>query len=248
MRYALANSYNIPAVRTLNNLGVDKFIDFATKMGIGTWGDKSRYGLSLTLGGGEVTMVDMAEAFGVLANLGYKIPINYFQKIQDNDGNVLREMNPFKIKEVDPAIAYIISDILSDNFARTFAFGAGSSLEIPGYKVAVKTGTTNDKKDNWTIGYTPEFLVTVWVGNNDNSPMNPYLTSGITGASPIWNRVMSYLLKNYGSGNKWYEKPSNVIEKNCFYGRVEYFVRGTENSANCNQASLATPSPTPKPQ
>ena len=248
LRYALANSYNIPAVRTLNNLGVDKFIDFATKMGISTWGDKSRYGLSLTLGGGEVTMVDMAEAFGVLANLGYKIPINYFQKIQDNDGNVLREMNPFKIKEVDPAIAYIISDILSDNFARTFAFGAGSSLEIPGYKVAVKTGTTNDKKDNWTIGYTPEFLVTVWVGNNDNSPMNPYLTSGITGASPIWNRVMSYLLKNYGSGNKWYEKPNNVIEKNCFYGRVEYFVRGTENSANCNQASLATPSPTPKPQ
>ena len=77
--------------------------------------------------------------------------------------------------------------------------------------------------------------------------MNPYLTSGITGASPIWNRVMSYLLKNYGSGNKWYEKPGNIIEKNCFYGKVEYFVRGTENTANCNQASLATPSPTPKP-
>ena len=112
-------------------------------------------------------------------------------------------MTPFKIKEIDPAIAYIISDILSDNFARIFAFGPGSSLEIPGYRVAVKTGTTNDKKDNWTIGYTPEFLVTVWVGNNDNTPMNPYLTSGITGASPIWNRTMSYLLKNYGSGNKW---------------------------------------------
>jgi len=243
LRYALANSYNIPAVKTLNSLGVDSFIDFATKMGISTWNDKSRYGLSLTLGGGEVTMIDMAEAFGVLANLGYKMPINYFQKIEDNEDNVLREMSPFRIKEIDPAIAYIISDILSDNFARTFAFGPNSSLEIPGYKVAVKTGTTNDKKDNWTIGYTSEFLVTVWVGNNNNTPMNPYLTSGITGASPIWNRVMSYLLKNYGTGNKWYEKPDNVVEKNCYYGRKEYFVSGTENSANCSQASLATPMP-----
>jgi len=245
LRYALANSYNIPAVRTLNNLGVDNFIDFATKMGISTWNDKSRYGLSLTLGGGEVTMVDMAEAFGVIANQGYRMPINYFQKIEDNTGNTLREMTPFKIKEIDPAIAFIISDILSDNFARTFAFGPSSALEIPGYKVAVKTGTTNEKKDNWTIGYTPEFLVVVWVGNNDNTPMNPYLTSGITGAAPIWNRVMSYLLKNYGTGNKWYEKPDNVIEKNCYYGRKEYFVRGTENTANCSQASLATPTPKP---
>ena len=245
LRYALANSYNIPAVRTLNNIGVDNFIDFSTKMGISTWTDRSRYGLSLTLGGGEVTMVDMAEAFGVLANLGYKMPINYFQKIKDNNGNVLREMTPFKIKEIDPGIAFIINDILSDNFARTSAFGSQSSLEIPGYKVAVKTGTTNDKKDNWTIGYTPEFLVVVWVGNNDGSPMNPYLTSGITGAAPIWNRVMSYLLKNYGTGNKWYEKPYNIVEKNCYFGRKEYFVRGTENSANCNQASLSTPTPTP---
>ena len=245
LRYALANSYNVPAVKTLNNLGVSNFIDFAAKMGISTWTDKSRYGLSLTLGGGEVTMVDMAEAFGVFANLGYKMPINYFQKIEDNNGNVLREMTPFKIKEIDPAIAFIINDILSDNFARTSAFGIQSSLEIPGYKVAVKNGTTNDKKDNWTIGYTPEFLVAVWVGNNDNSPMNPYLSSGITGAAPIWNRVMSYLLKNYGTGNKWYEKPDNIVEKNCYFGRKEYFVKGTENSANCNQASLATPTPKP---
>ena len=245
LRYALANSYNIPAVKTLNVIGVENFIDFASKMGIETWTDKSRYGLSLTLGGGEVNMVDMAEAFGVLANLGYKVPINYFQKIEDNNGNILREASSFKIKEIDPAIAFIINDILSDNFARTWAFGSRSFLEVPGYRVAVKTGTTNDKKDNWTIGYNPEFLVAVWVGNNDNTPMNPYLTSGITGAAPIWNRVMSYLLKNYRSGNRWYKKPSNVVEKICFFGRLEYFVRGTENSANCNQAALASPTPTP---
>ncbi len=245
LRYALANSYNIPAVKTLNSIGVNNFIDFAAKMGISTWTDRSRYGLSLTLGGGEVTMVDMAEAFGTFANLGYRMPINYFQKIKDSDGNLLRETTPFKVKEMDPAIAFIINDILSDNFARTSAFGTRSSLEIPGYRVAVKTGTTNDKKDNWTIGYTPEFLVTVWVGNNDNTPMNPYLTSGITGAAPIWNRVMTYLLKNFGTGNKWYEKPDNVVEKICYYGRKEYFVRGTENSANCSQTSLASPTPTP---
>ncbi len=245
LRYALANSYNITAVKTLNSIGVENFIDYATKMGITTWGDKSRYGLSLTLGGGEVKMVDMAEAFGVLANQGYKIPVNYFKKIEDSEGNVLREAAPSRIKEIDSGISFIISDILSDNFARTFAFGQGSSLEIPGYKVAVKTGTTDNKKDNWTIGYTPEFLVIVWVGNNNNTPMNPYLTSGITGAAPIWNRVMSYLLKSYGGNNSWYEKPANVVEKNCYYGRKEYFIKGTENTANCNQALIVTPTPTP---
>ena len=213
-------------------------------MGISTWNDKSRYGLSLTLGGGEVTMVDMAEAFGVLANLGYKMPVNYFQKIDDNEGNTIREMSSFKIREIDPAIAYIISDILSDNFARQYAFGSNSQLEIPGYKVAVKTGTTDSKKDNWTIGYTPEFLVAVWVGNNDNTPMNPYLSSGVTGAAPIWNRVMSYLLKNYGNGTKWYSQPENVVSKNCFYGRKEYFIKGTESTVNCGQSQLGT-TPTP---
>ncbi len=248
LRYALANSYNIPAVKTLNTIGVDKFIDFAEKLGIDTWHDRSRFGLSLTLGGGEVTMVDMAEAFGTLANQGYKLPLSYFLKIQDNSGATIKELRPFKIREMDPAVSYIMSDILSDNQARTWAFGPGSTLEIPGYKVAVKTGTTNDKRDNWTIGYTPDFLVAVWVGNNDNSPMNPYLSSGITGASPIWNRVMSYLLKNYGDGNRWYEKPDDIVEKTCFFGKTEYFVKGTENKANCSKDALATPTPTPSPK
>jgi len=245
LRYALANSYNIPAVKTLEKIGVSNFIDYATKMGVSTWQDKSRYGLSLTLGGGEVKMVDMAEAFGVLANNGYKLPLSYFTKIEDSNGQIIKEHQPFKIKEIDTGITYIISDILSDNFARQWAFGPSSSLEIPGYKVAVKTGTTNDKRDNWTIGYTPDFLVVVWVGNNDNSPMNPYLTSGITGASPIWNRVMSYLLKNYSSNNHWYEKPDDVVSKTCYFGRTEYFIKGTENKVTCSQEALATPTPKP---
>jgi len=245
LRYALGNSYNIPAVRTLEKVGVSDFIDYASKMGISTWQDKSRYGLSLTLGGGEVTMIDMAEAFGVLANNGYKLPESYFTKIENSNGQIIREYKPFKIKEIDSGISYIISDILSDNFARQWAFGPSSSLEIPGYKVAVKTGTTNDKRDNWTIGYTPDFLVVVWVGNNDNTAMNPYLTSGITGASPIWNRVMSYLLNNYSNGSKWYAKPDSVVEKTCYFGRREYFIKGTETKDRCSQEALATPTPKP---
>ncbi|OQY65172.1 hypothetical protein B6D29_04285, partial [Microgenomates bacterium UTCPR1] len=169
----------------------------------------------------------------------------YYLKIGNTQGDIIREARPFKIREMDPGVAYIISDILSDNFARTWAFGSGTSLEVPGYKVAVKTGTTDSKKDNWTIGYTPDFLVVVWVGNNDNTPMNPYLSSGITGAAPIWNRVMSYLLKNYTSGSRWYEKPENIVEKNCFFGRKEYFIKGTENKINCGTSMLASPTPTP---
>ena len=244
LRMALANSYNIPAVRTLEKVGLEDFLDFSAKMGIRTWNDKSRYGLSLALGGGEVTMIDMATAFGVLANSGYKLSLTYYLKIEGTNNKVNREYHPFKIREIDSGIAYIISDILSDNFARQYAFGSNSQLEIPGYKVAVKTGTTDSKKDNWTIGYTPEFLVSVWVGNNNNTPMNPYLSSGVTGAAPIWNRVMSYLLKNYGNGTKWYSQPENVVSKNCFYGRKEYFIKGTESTVNCGQSLLGI-SPTP---
>lgn len=244
LRYALANSYNIPAVKTLNSIGVSNFLDYAEKLGISTWNDKSRYGLSITLGGGEVTMLDMAKAFGSLANSGYKVPLSYYVKVEDINGNLIKEINPFKIREFDEGIAYIISDILADNFARLWAFGAHTALEIPGYKVAVKTGTTNDKKDNWTLGYTPDFLVVVWVGNNDNQPMNPYLASGITGAAPIWNRVMSYLLKNYSKQNSWFNQPEDVTEKSCYFGRKEYFIKGTENSVSCSDEIMKT-SPTP---
>lgn len=246
LRYALANSYNVPAVKVLNTLGVRNFVDHATRMGISTWGDPSRFGLSLTLGGGEVKVIDMAEAFGVFANEGYRVNVTGIAKLEDTGGKAIYNLRPLKYKVLNEGISYIISDILADNFARQFAFGAHSSLEIPGYKVAVKTGTTNDKKDNWTIGYTPDFLVAVWVGNNDGTPMNPVLTSGITGASPIWNRTMSYLLKNYSDSSHWFKKPEDIVEKSCYYGRSEYFLAGTEKSAYCLQADLnQTPTPTP---
>ncbi len=248
LRYALANSYNVPAVKVLSTVGVHDFINHASKMGISTWTDTSRYGLSLTLGGGEVTLIDMTTAFGVFANEGYKISPASFIKVEDVNGSIIREMNTYKIRVLNQGIAYIISDILSDNFARQWAFGPQSALVVPGYQVAVKTGTTNDKKDNWTIGYTPDFLVAVWVGNNDNTPMNPYLTSGITGASPIWNRVMSYVLKKYSSSNHWYEKPDNITERTCYFGRKEYFLKGTEKNASCSESLFGiTPTPTPNP-
>lgn len=245
LRLALANSYNIPAVKVLNSIGVENFVQHGKLMGLGTWNDSSRFGLSLTLGGGEVKLIDMATAYGVLANQGYKVKTNPLVKVEDISGNSIYDLNPARTKILNEGVAYIISDILSDNFARQLAFGSRSLLEIPGYKVAVKTGTTDEKKDNLTIGYNPEFLVAVWVGNNDNSPMNQALTSGVTGAAPIWNRMMTYLLNTYGTGNSWYPKPENIVEKNCYFGRVEYFLKGTENTVSCKD-SLLKITPTPK--
>ncbi len=244
VRSALANSYNIPAVRTLNSIGVDRFIDKASLMGISTWSNRDRYGLSLTLGGGEVTMIDMAKAYGVFANVGSRVETDPFIRVTSIEDRSLYEPGARRVPVLNEGSAFIISDILSDNIARQQAFGPGSQLEIPGYKVAVKTGTTDSKKDNWTIGYTPEFLVVVWVGNNNNTPMNPALASGVTGAAPIWHRVMEYLLTNYGSKNSWFTKPDSVIGKPCYAGKVEYFVSGTENSVAC-RASVISPTQTP---
>lgn len=227
VRQALANSYNIPAVKTLQSLGVEDFMAFARTLGISTWEESRQYGLSLSLGGGEVTMVDLSGAYGVLANKGLRAGTTPFLKITKTDGSILYERGDTPRRVVSEEATYILSDIMSDNVARTPAFGVRSALEIPGYKVAVKTGTTDSKKDNWTVGYTPEYLVAVWVGNNDNTPMNQALTSGITGAAPIWNKMMTYLLTNHSIKEEWFEKPDNVVEVSCG-GRREVFVRGTE--------------------
>jgi len=226
MRLALANSYNIPAVKQLALNGIDSFIATASAMGISTWTDSKNYGLSLTLGGGEVTMLDMAKAFGTFANSGVTVPLISVIKVEDYTGKILEQVETEKIAnavsvmpenwtdfwqnqaqpktDTQPAdphvtlpeeVTFIISDILADNGARSAAFGSTSQLVIPGHTVSVKTGTTNDLKDNWTIGYTNDFLAVTWVGNNDNSSMS-YVASGVTGASPIWNNIMRKLLKN----------------------------------------------------
>lgn len=247
LRFAMGNSYNIPAVKMLKINGVEDMIATASAMGITSFKDPSRYGLSLTLGGGEVSMLEMAQAFGVFANGGYKVDLTAILKVEDIHGKVLEEYkppaSPFFAKKVIPeAVAFLISHILSDNNARSAAFGTNSQLNIPGKTVAVKTGTTDDKRDNWTIGYTPSYLTAVWVGNNDNTPMHPSLSSGVTGAAPIFNLIMRSVLKD--APNEGFRKPDTVIDKTVCadYGtlapetaegqpapcptRFEYFIKG----------------------
>lgn len=245
LRYALGNSLNIPAVKMLKLNGIDAMIATASAMGISTFTHPENYGLSLTLGGAEVKMTDMATAFGVFANGGYRIDLHPVLKIVDKQNKILEEYKPLKSpifgKKVLPdGVAFIISDILSDNGARLSSFGDNSQLRIPKQIVSVKTGTTNDYRDNWTIGYTPSFLVASWVGNNDNTPMSG-LVSGVTGAAPIWNNIMSYLLKD--KPQEALSRPADVIQKQVCSDtglftqaggtcptRLEYFIRGTEKT------------------
>ncbi len=267
MRQSLANSLNIPAVKMLALNGIDSFIATASAMGISSWTDSSRYGLSLTLGGGEVTMFDMAKVFGTFANQGVTVPLVSVLKVTTYDGQVLEEFQSEKMSNLvsvlplkwtdfwkeqknpltdltseDPRVTlplevtFIISDILADNGARAATFGTGSKLVIPGHSVSVKTGTTNDLKDNWTIGYTPDFLAATWVGNNDNSSMS-YVASGVTGASPIWNSIMKMLLQN--TKDKPLSKPEDITnyqvcnltgflaqQENQCESHSEYFING----------------------
>lgn len=228
-RFALGNSYNIPAVKTTAINGIEAVLDYGEEMGITTFNDSTQYGVSLGLGAGEVKMVDMAQAFGTIANQGVKVPLTSILEIKDYQGNVLektdiearkadlktltqdedlREQNDVE-RVLHRAPSYLISHILLDNNARSGAFGTNSQLVIKDQVVSVKTGTTNNLRDNWTIGYTPEFLTAVWVGNNDGSPMNQYLVSGVTGAAPIWNDIMTTVLR--GQPSIWPEKPDDVV-------------------------------------
>lgn len=246
MRFALANSLNIPAVKMLMANSLESMIATASAMGIKTFRNSDQYGLSLTLGGGEVTMIDMAEAFGVFANSGYRIELQPILKVTDNKGNVLEEYTPprsplFGKKVLPPEVTYIISHILLDNSARSMAFGSNSPLKVNDYPVSVKTGTTNDYKDNWTIGYTPSYVVAVWVGNNDNTEMQG-VVSGVTGAAPIWHTIMEKLIS--GKPPEWPLKPDGVVGKMVCSdsgllappdgtpdrcpARFEYFVKGME--------------------
>lgn len=223
-RFALGNSYNLPAVRVLALNGLNNFVDFAKQMGITTFTDPANYGLSLTLGGGEVRPYDMAVAFGVFANEGIKQPLISILKVTDWKGKVYEENKPKDVeltgeRVLSPEVSFIISHILLDNNARSAAFGEVSFLNVAGHpEVSVKTGTTNDRRDNWTIGYTADAAVVTWVGNNDNAPMSGAV-SGISGASPIWNKVMKAVLDSaekgiYDSeeeGHAWPHQPSDVV-------------------------------------
>lgn len=211
LREALGSSINIPAVKILKIVGLDSFVETAGELGITTLNDPKRYGLSLTLGGGAVPLLQMTQAYSALANGGHRVNINPILEVRDSQGMVLESYHDDLGPQVfSPQVTYLISNILSDDSARAQAFGAGSLLNIKNYTVAVKTGTSNDKRDNWAIGYTPSIVIGVWVGNNDNSPMDPKLASGITGATSVWNKS----IKEYLSGKKDepFVQPEKIIQ------------------------------------
>ncbi len=241
MRFALGSSLNIPAVKTLALIGVKNMLTTAYTMGISTFAptdeNVNRFGLSITLGGGEVHMLEMAGAYSAFANGGYKVAPVAILKVTDRKGNVLyenKDATPEKV--ISPEVAFIISHMLLDNNARLITFGPNSYLNIPGRTIAVKTGTTDDKRDNWTIGWTPNILVVTWVGNNDNSQMGN-VASGVTGAAPIWRRIILDAMQ--GRPMQDFVKPDDVIAVtiDSLGGglpvdgqptRSEYFIKGTE--------------------
>jgi penicillin-binding protein 1C len=193
LRNGLAQSINIMAVKLLYLVGVGESIKMARNLGITTLlNDPNRYGLSLVIGGGETTLLDMTSAYGVFANSGVRNPTVSILAVENNKGEILEKFEQKPNSVLKKQTTDLLSSILSDNTARTPTFGANSVLRIPNRDVAVKTGTTNDNKDAWTIGYTPSISVGVWVGNNDNVPMKK---GGVSLAGPIWNAVMQEALK-----------------------------------------------------
>ena len=245
LRFALGNSLNIPAVKMLAKVGLKPVMQKGYDMGITSWdptpATMSKVGLSLVLGGQETSLMDEMTAYGAFANKGVKLDPVTILKVTDKTGKVLYENKPPEGKKVlSPEVAFLISHILLDDNARSEAFGPNSALVIPGKTVSVKTGTTDEKRDNWAIGYTPSYVVGVWVGNNDNSPMNQAIASGVTGASPIWHDIMASVLK--GKPSEFPSKPDDVIslQIDALGGglphggqptRSEYFIKGTEPTA-----------------
>jgi membrane peptidoglycan carboxypeptidase len=192
LRDALAQSRNIPAIKVLYLAGLSDSLQLAKSMGISTLGDAAQYGLTLVLGGGEVTLLDMTSAYGAFAQDGTHYPATAIMKIEDAQGNVIEDNTQQPGTQVLPAgVAQEINDILSDPNAKA-PLGENDLLTFPGRDVAVKTGTTNNFRDAWTIGYTPNLVVGMWVGNNDNTPMVRKVSGFIVG--PMWNEFMQYAL------------------------------------------------------
>jgi 1A family penicillin-binding protein len=254
LRNALARSYNIPAIKVMDQVGVADALRMAHRMGLnGLNRGLEFYGLNLVLGGGEVQLLDHTYAFSVFANQGVMIgepvlpeqrrsgyrnlnPVVILQ-VRDRDGNVLKKYEaPASERIVSAEVAYIMADIMSDDVARAPAFGANTRLTLPDRRVAAKTGTTNGFKDNWTVGFTPQLSVGVWVGNTDNESM--VNVTGLDGAAPIWNAVMSHY--HQGLPAIWYNQPAAVTTRaiclpsgllptpSCQSQRNEIFVPGTE--------------------
>lgn len=196
MREALAGSINVPAVKTLYLAGIDDTIELGKRMGIDSLEKSKYYGLSLALGSAEITLLEEVSAYSVFANKGEKVSPAVIGKVIDSSGQVIYERQPLKEKIIEAETAAKINSILSDKQARRITFGSNQSLEITGREVAAKTGTTQDYRDGWTVGYTPSLAVGVWAGNNDNTPMKAG-AAGVYVAAPIWKEFFTQAIASY---------------------------------------------------
>lgn len=242
LRFALGNSINTIAVKVTALVGLRDIMTSGFNAGISTWTpteeNMRNVGLSLALGGREVKLLELTSAYGVFANNGVRSDPVAILKVADNKGKTIYEYRQVPGKRVfSEEVSFLISHILSDNNARKEVFGDVNYLQVPGHTVAAKTGTTDKKRDNWTVGYDQNRVVGVWVGNNDNTVMAPGITSGVTGAAPIWNRLIREALKDFP--NAEFKKPDKVVavQVDSLGGglphgsdpvRSEYFIRGTE--------------------
>ncbi len=209
LRQSLASSYNLIAVKVLDYIGLEALVDLSRAVGIRTF-DNKNFGLALTLGGGEVRLVELTAAYSALANGGRRVEPVAITRITDHEGTLIYDVSPGLNpgpQVLDPRTAYLITDILSDNYARRSTFGPGSPLHLS-RPAAAKTGTTQDWRDNWTVGYTPDFVTGVWAGNADNEPMRHI--SGVTGAAPIWHDIMEELHKSRPV--RQFERPAGLVE------------------------------------
>ncbi|HSR31994.1 MAG TPA: PBP1A family penicillin-binding protein [Anaerolineae bacterium] len=241
LREALGSSYNLIAVKVLENIGVAAMTDLARRLGITTFDDLGRLGLSVTLGGGEVRLLEETAAFAAFANGGHVTQPVAIRRVEDAKGNVLWSQGLGVGERVlDERVTYLITHILSDDVARIPSFGEGSALELT-RPAAVKTGTTTDFRDNWTVGYTPDLVVGVWTGNADNEPMRN--VSGISGAAPIWHDFMESALRGQPAGE--FGRPDGLVEvevcalsgllpgRDCPHRVREIFIEGTEPAETC---------------
>lgn len=239
LRFALASSLNIPAVKLLSLVGLKDMLSLAYDMGFPslepTAANMKRFGLAVTLGGGEVRLFDLVRSYSAFANGGERIEPVSILKIERDGKTIYEAKKTQKTRVMGEDTAFLINHVLYDNNARLLTFGANSYLNMGNRAIAVKTGTTNDKRDNWTIGWSSNVITGVWVGNNDNSPMTN-VASGVTGASPIWRTIMVKAWDKYGGDA--FEPPSNVEsllvdtisgypEHDGYPARAEYMVKGT---------------------
>ncbi len=236
VRQALASSLNIPAVRTLQKVGIENTLNLASRLGITSFGDPQSYDLSLVLGGGQISLLQLSTAYDALANGGTYTDSQSILDIRNANGDLLYTPDKTPPQQVfDPRVAWLIDDILSDDRAREIGFGLNSTLKID-YTAAVKTGTTTNFHDNWTIGYTPDLLVGVWVGNSNYEAMHN--VTGVTGAAPIWNETIRDLLQ--GGPDRPFLRPEGMKQvevcalsgllptHECPHTRLEWFIPGTE--------------------